>query len=71
VTGDGAATLADTMSVLGYFGNPGTAPDGNLRDRYLPNGAFPWRSGEANNGVDLTDVLVNLQQYGHSCVDGP
>jgi hypothetical protein len=57
----------DTISVLNYFGDPGTGPAANLRDRYIPDMGMSWRTAEANNGIDLQDALASLQSFGHAC----
>lgn len=66
VTYDHAIDLSDALDVLQYFGVPQTTGM-NLRDRYIPDMDYPWRTAESNDGVDLSDVLVNLQSYGHGC----
>lgn len=67
VTGDRVVDLSDTLDVLGYFGDSGTSPAANLRDRASPNALKPWQLVEANDGIDLTDALANLQSFGHDC----
>ena len=67
VTGDRAVDLADTLSVLQYFGDSGVSPAANARDRSHPDAAKPWRTEEADDGVDLTDALVNLKSFGATC----
>ncbi len=67
VTGDQAIDLSDTLDILGYFGDAGTSPAGNLRDRDNMLSPQPWQTYEVNDGVDLTDALVNLQSFGHDC----
>jgi hypothetical protein len=71
LTADTSVDLSDALDVLGFFGNPGTTPTANLRDRDAPNMAQPWRSAESDSGIDLTDALVNLAQFGHSCSGPP
>jgi hypothetical protein len=71
VSGDMYVDLTDTLDVLLHFG--ASAPDGSPadeRDRGL-NPLKPWRSAESDDGVDLTDALVNLQQFGHHCTGPP
>jgi hypothetical protein len=67
-TGDRSIDLRDTLDVLSYFGDNGSSPAANLRDRAAPDMTKPWRSVEANNGVDLVDALANLKSFGHSCL---
>ena len=70
VTGDKSVDLSDTLNVLTFFGDPGLpGTPGDLRDRQLD--ATGWRSAESNGGVDLTDALVALQQFGMGCQDPP
>ncbi len=71
VTGDQAIDLSDTLDILGYFGDAGTSPAGNLRDRDNFGAAQPWQTYEVDDGVDLTDALVNLQSFGHDCSGPP
>lgn len=68
VTGNKTINLDDTLDILSYFGDPGVSAAGDLRDRYIPDQAKPWRTAAANDGVGLTDVLANLRSFGHSCV---
>jgi hypothetical protein len=68
VSGDAFVDLTDALDVLSYFGQP--APPGglaDLRDRDAPIVAQPWRTFASNTGVDLTDALNNLVQFGHDC----
>ena len=49
VTGDQSVDLADTLDVLGFFGDPALpATPGDLRDRMVPDGAQPWQAAEAS-----------------------
>jgi hypothetical protein len=66
-TGDGAVDLADALDALRYFGDPGKSDEGNLRDRYVPDARTPWLAAEANDGVDLRDVVANLMSFGDRC----
>jgi hypothetical protein len=66
VTADDVVDLADTLQVLQRFGQAHSAANA-LYDRNIPNAAKPWRSGEALNGVDISDAVTNLQQFGHGC----
>jgi hypothetical protein len=68
VTGDRVIDLQDTLSILAYFGQGSGSPEVNLRDRAAPNVLKPWRSAEANNGIDLTDALANLKSFGSACL---
>ncbi len=68
VTGDQSIDLSDTLDVLSYFGDDGTSADANLRDRQSLTPGEP--TSESNDGVDLTDALVNLQLFGNDC-SGP
>ncbi len=67
VTADQKIDLSDAIDVLGYFGDAGTSPAGNLRDRAVLNPAKPWRTSEANDGIDLTDAIFALLSFGHEC----
>jgi hypothetical protein len=72
LTGDAEVDLSDTLAVLQKFGcNPGNACYDPLMDRNAPDPQRPWASEQATDGIDLTDVLVNLQQFGHSCSAPP
>jgi hypothetical protein len=68
ITGDGLIDFSDALDVLSYFGE--TALEGSpadLRDRASLDPQQPWRTSEADDGVDFTDVLNNLASFGHSC----
>jgi hypothetical protein len=68
VTGNKSIDLQDTLAILRKFGLP--APDGSpedLLDRAIPNPSKPWRTSEADNGIDLSDALNNLRSFGHVC----
>ncbi len=71
VTGDRAVDLSDTLDILGFFGDGGTSPAGNLRDRDTLDLARLWRTSEGNDGVDLSDALNSLQSFGHDCTPPP
>jgi hypothetical protein len=76
VNGTKVVDLQDALLVLGHFGhqyNGGAYQDGvdNLLDRHTPNLAMGWLAVEANNGVDLQDVLANLRSFGNNCVPPP
>ncbi len=69
VTGDRVIDLSDAVSILSHFGMaPGP---GNIWDRRINVQATPWRTSPGDDGVDLTDVLNNLESYGHSCLTPP
>jgi hypothetical protein len=67
VNGNQSVDLSDTLSVLSYFGDPGVSAAANQRDRFVPDMLKPWRTAEANNGIDLQDALASLQSFGNSC----
>ncbi len=67
VTGDRVIDLNDAIDVLGFFGDAGTSPATNLRDRAVPNGLYPWLSTEANDGIDLNDAINALLSFGDDC----
>jgi hypothetical protein len=73
VTNDKSIDLADTLSVLAYFGDaalPATPAD--LRDRQMTDPvAQPWRTAEADDGIDLRDAIANLRSFGNSCALAP
>lgn len=68
VTSDRAIDASDVLDILQFFGLPASHAGANRRDRYIPDMAFPWRTAESNDGVDLSDALVNLQSYGADCL---
>jgi hypothetical protein len=67
VTGDGAVGVDDVVDTLQYWGDAGTSPEANLRDRWSPDPGKPWRSAAADNGIDVTDTLTSLASFGHAC----
>jgi len=72
VDGDASIDLSDALSVLSYFGDPALpATPGDLRDRMIPDPGQPWRTAEANDGVDLGDALNSLRSFGHDCSGAP
>jgi hypothetical protein len=72
VTGDRRVDLSDTLDILTYFADPGLpGTPGDLRDRSIPDPAEPWRTADADNGVDLTDALNNLPSFGDDCSGSP
>jgi alpha-tubulin suppressor-like RCC1 family protein len=66
VTADRFIDLSDALDVLGFFGNPGTSPAANLRDRDI-GGPDVWDVVESSTGIDLTDALTVLASFGDSC----
>jgi hypothetical protein len=68
VTGDRTIDLADALAILSRFGLP--AVGNELFDRHVPNISESHRTAYAGNGIDLADVIANLQSFGHSCA-GP
>ena len=67
VNATGDIDLSDTLNILGFFGDSGTSPAGNLRDRFAFDSLKRWRLAEADDGVDLSEALANLSSFGHSC----
>ncbi len=70
VNGDQVVDLSDTLDVLGFFGDGGTSAAGNARDRALPVPSQPEDIIPSDDGVDLTDALNTLAQFGFGCVGG-
>jgi hypothetical protein len=68
ITGDRTIDVADAVAILAFFGLPHDHPNANLRDREAGPVDKPWRTVEANNGVDLRDALALFKGFGHSCV---
>ena len=73
VTGDEAIDQSDALAVLGKFGlTPFDAGYESSFDRVIPDASKPWRTALApvdDKGIDLADVLVNLQSFGHICAE--
>ena len=69
--GDRAIDIEDALVVLGHFGHgPNDDATDDLVDRWSPDPAKPYRTAEApgqHGGVDLSDAIVNLQSFGHTC----
>ena len=55
-------------SMLGGGASPVAGTPGDLRDRHAPDPLAPWRTAEADDGVDISDVLVTMGSFGHACV---
>jgi hypothetical protein len=69
---DGVVDLKDTLLILMHFGhlyNGGAYvdPGDDDLDRSVPDSLQPWRTAEANNGIDLVDALNSLKSFGHNC----
>ncbi len=71
VTGDRVVDLTDTLDILAFFGDDGVSPAANLRDRDALDPERLWAPHEANDGVDLTDAIINLASFGHDCSGTP
>jgi hypothetical protein len=71
VTGDKAIDVADVVLILNHFGHgPNTDAMDNLLDRWAPDPSASYLTAEAvgqHVGVDVSDALVSLQSFGHSC----
>ncbi len=65
--GNDRIDLADALIILSNFGASPGSPQSLAVDRYAPDAARPWRVAQASDGLDLTDVLVNLESFGHDC----
>jgi hypothetical protein len=70
VTSDRTVDLLDALSVLQWFGSAPGAPAANAHDRYVPDPSQPWRTAEADDGVDLEDALAVLASFGANCTAG-
>ncbi len=60
------------LAILALFGiEPGVEGYDATFDRYAPDPEKPWLTAPAPDafGIDLTDALVNLDSFGHECVD--
>ena len=72
VTGDREIDISDALDVLSYFGDAGLPnTPGDLRDRYSPDPNKPYRTADADDGVDLNDAITALASFGHSCSAAP
>jgi hypothetical protein len=73
VTGDRAIDLQDALAILDKFGRlPGDGGYDAALDRVAPDALKPWRTAPATGGavgIDLQDALLNLQSFGHACVN--
>ncbi len=68
VSGDKSIDLTDALEILEHFGqNPGDPGYDQKYDRDAPDEAKLWKTVASATGIDLTDVLVNLQSFGHGC----
>jgi hypothetical protein len=69
-TPGGGVDLSDTLYILTFFGKFNQALD---RAIIAPPPGFGHVTTESNDGMDLTDALNNLTQFGASCsgVPGP
>ena len=69
----GGIDLSDALAILGQFGKlPGDPAYPASFDRFVNDPAKPWRSAWAvgiHIGIDLEDVLTNLQSFGHTCFE--
>ncbi len=68
VNGDKRIDLSDVLDILGKFGlgpdNPGYDPK---FDRQAPDGTKLYKTAADNDGIDLSDALLNLESFGHGC----
>jgi hypothetical protein len=71
---DRSIDINDAVAILGRFGQGPSSPTYNpLYDRIAPIDGQPWRTAPATGtarGIDLSDVIWNLQSFGHSCFEG-
>lgn len=68
VSGDQSIDLTDALLIKQKFGlGPGDPGYDAQYDRWIPDMAKPWRTASASDGIDLTDILINLQSFGHDC----
>jgi hypothetical protein len=70
VTGDGRADLSDALATLSLFGQPASNPAVQPYDRAKitsPPAGFEHVTIESNTGIDLSDVLNALEQFGDEC----
>jgi hypothetical protein len=72
VNGTKSIDLNDALAILGAFGAHEGGPGYDaLYDRVAGPLTAPWRTAAASGthlGIDLQDVLANLQSFGHKCV---
>ena len=68
VTHDRQVDLGDVLEILAHFGHgPDDDAADNQLDRYAPDAGAPYLTAAADDGVDHTDALLNLDSFGHSC----
>jgi hypothetical protein len=69
---DNAIDLVDTLAILAHFGQGPNDPNySSYYDRVAFYPELPWRPSAAfglNVGIDVQDVILNLQSFGHTCV---
>lgn len=73
---NGSIDLSDTLDLLSLFGAlPGELGYLPWLDRVAPDPVDPYRTALATDpgdlGIDLSDALLNLGSFGHSCVELP
>jgi hypothetical protein len=59
--------LDEPIYILGLFGSGPNDPGAQQVDRDAPNAATPLVLVEANDGIDLTDAINALGQFGADC----
>ena len=69
VTGDRVIDTSDVLVVMAHFGHgPSQDSTDQTLDRYTPDLSQPWRTAEANDGVNTVDALAALRAFGDSCL---
>jgi hypothetical protein len=63
-TPGGGVDFSDTLYILSFFGGNNQNLDRALIN---PPGGYPHETVESNDGIDLTDALNNLVQFGQAC----
>jgi hypothetical protein len=75
VTDDLAIDVADVIAILGQFGwGPLTIGYNPSLDREADDMSKPWRTSQAtglNIEINVSDVILNLQSFGHNCAAAP
>jgi parallel beta-helix repeat protein len=74
LTKDRKINFQDALILLDHFGHNGTDAHDHDFDRYIPDAMQPWRTAEETAGGDsvtFTDVLANLESFGHDCSGAP